>query len=405
MESLRVNDLCNQLIPIIREQIISSNKLPGDEKVMELIENYAFDKYSNLELDTLYQVITHTFAKIRRRHGLLSQLIEDPNINEIMINGPEHIFLETSQGIVTISDIFDSKEELEEIIRNIAADVHREINELNPILDARLANGSRVNAVYANIVSDGPVLTIRKFGKEPMTIEKMIENGSLSEDVAKVLEILVASRYNIFLSGGTSSGKTTFLNALSRFIPQNERVIIIEDSKELSMNHISNLVQMECHNANSMGKGSVNMAQLIKTSLRMRPDRIIVGEVRGPEVSDMLQAMNTGHDGSMSTGHGNSINGMLRRIEAMYLMNSQIPIDAIRAQIIEGIDIMIHLSRLSDGQRKIVEVSELIDFREGKYILNPLYMLDAERKLKATGNKLINRGRLVMNGASSEVSI
>lgn len=393
-----IESACREIVPVIRDKIMSLGQNPDNNQVMEIIEDYVFSVYTELDINQLRNVIEHVFAKIRLRHGLLTRYINDDAINEIMVNGPDIFFYEDRDGIKHGPKLFDSKEELEEIIRNIAADVHREINELNPILDARLANGSRVNAVYGNIVSDGPVLTIRKFGRKPLQIEDLIKSGSISEEIAEYLGMLVRCRYNIFVSGGTSSGKTTFLGALSRFIPVDERVIIIEDSRELSMPHIDNLIQMECHNANSVGKGSVNMSQLIKTSLRMRPDRIIVGEVRGSEVADMLQAMNTGHDGSMSTGHGNSVNGMLRRLEAMYLMNSDMPIDAIRAQIIEGIDIMVHLQRMPDGTRKVLEISELIDFSEGKYVLNRLFIQDESGNIVPSGNKIINREKMIMRG-------
>lgn len=397
-----INRVCKEIVPVIKNMIVTLNHNPDDQEVIEMIEDYVFRNCTGISIDEVRAVIEHSFAKIRLRHGLLTSYINDDSINEIMINGPDVFFYEDREGIKRGGKIFDSREELEEIIRNIAADVHREINELNPILDARLPNGSRVNAVYGNIVSDGPVLTIRKFGKSPLLIEDLIRNGSMSEEIAELLGMLVRCRYNIFVSGGTSSGKTTFLNALSRFIPDDERVIIIEDSRELSMKHLDNIIQMECHNPNSAGRGSVDMSQLIKTSLRMRPDRIIVGEVRGSEVADMLQAMNTGHDGSMSTGHGNSVSGMLRRLEAMYLMSSEMPIDAIRAQIIEGIDIMVHLCRMADGSRRIVELSELIDFAEGKYVMNRLYIQDENGNTVPTGNKIINRDRMNLRGQGRE---
>ena len=219
----------------------------------------------------------------------------------------------------------------------------------------------------------------------------------LTPDCARDLCSFVRCGYNVFISGGTSSGKTTFLNALSEYIPSHERVIVIEDSRELQMNHIENLVQMECHQANSLGKGAVSMDMLIRTSLRMRPDRIIVGEVRGKEVADMLQAMNTGHDGSLGTAHGNSVEGMLRRLEAMYLMSAQIPMDAVRAQIVEGIDIMVHLGKMGDGRRKVLEVQELLGFSEGKYLLNPLYLMDDDLVLRPTGNELQHNWKMKWN--------
>lgn len=306
--------------------------------------------------------------------------------------------METGGDMVCTDEHFDSTEELEEIIRNIAAGVHREINEMHPILDARLPGGSRVNAVYKNVAAGGPVLTIRKFARERITMEQMVKSGTLTAECAEYLKTLVACGYNIFVSGGTSSGKTTFLNALSDFIPVQERVIVIEDSTELAMNHIANLVQMECRNANALGQGMISMDMLIKTSLRMRPDRIIVGEVRGKEVADMMNAMNTGHDGCLATGHGNSVSGMLRRLESMYLMGVQIPIDAIRAQIVEGIDIMIHLGRLPGGDRRVLEVQELVDFEHGKYVLNPLFLLSDKRQLSATGNPLVSQSKLRLRG-------
>ncbi len=242
------------------------------------------------------------------------------------------------------------------------------------------------------------MLTSRRFSKDRLTAADMVRRGTLTQQCADYLCAAVECGYNLFVSGGTSSGKTTFLNAISDFIPENERVIVIEDSTELQIGNIPNLVQMECHNANSMGQGSVSMDMLIRTSLRMRPDRIIVGEVRGKEVADMLQAMNCGHDGSMSTGHGNSVTGMLRRLEAMYLMSARIPMDAIRAQIVEGIDLMIHMARFRDGSRRVVEVQELLDFENGKYRLNPLFRLNSDMELVFTGNALVNRSKLALKG-------
>jgi pilus assembly protein CpaF len=302
-------------------------------------------------------------------------------------------------------------EDLEEVIRRIAAKVHREINELNPIVDARLEDGSRVNAVYKNVALNGPILTIRRFPSNRITMEDLLKMGTLTEEAAEFLQKLVISGYNIFISGGTSSGKTTFLNVLTEFIPKDERVIVIEDAAELQITDIDNIVRLECRNANVQGKGEVNVRQLIKASLRMRPNRIIVGEVRGEEVLDMIQAMNTGHDGSLSTGHGNSPEGMLSRIEAMFLQAADFPVDAIRSQIAEAIDIMIHLGRLSDKSRKVLEITEIEGYRNGKIVLNPLYKYkvnnsygDGSRmisgSLASTGNQLKNTTKLEMNGVS-----
>ena len=383
---------------MIRHKILSADGNLSDQAVLRIIEDQVLENQIDMDLQTCREVILRIFAKIRSKLGMLQRYIEDESINEIMVNGRENFFYEDGTGIHRVEDVFDSTEELEEIIRNIAADVHREINEMNPILDARLKNGSRVNAVYKNVAVEGPVLTIRKFSKDRLTAADMVRRGTLTQQCADYLCAAVECGYNLFVSGGTSSGKTTFLNAISDFIPENERVIVIEDSTELQIGNIPNLVQMECHNANSMGQGSVSMDMLIRTSLRMRPDRIIVGEVRGKEVADMLQAMNTGHSGSMSTGHGNSVTGMLRRLEAMYLMSARIPMDAIRAQIVEGIDLMIHMARFRDGSRRVVEIQELLDFENGKYRLNPLFRLNSDMELVFTGNALVNRSKLALKG-------
>ncbi len=387
-----------QQISKVRGEILKRQGSMDEKEAVEIIENCILESDADLSLDGYRDAVQRIYAHTRSRLGMLEPYIEKDSINEIMINGKDQIFLEDGGDIKQIRGLFDTEEELEEIIRNIASGVHREINEMHPIMDARLPDGSRVNAVYGNIAACGPVLTIRKFSKERITIEQMTARGTLTEECAAYLRVLVRCGYNIFVSGGTSSGKTTFLNALSDFIPEGERVIVIEDSRELKLHNINNLVQLECHNANSMGQGRVSMDMLIKASLRMRPDRIIVGEVRGREVADMLQAMNTGHDGSMSTGHGNSVSGMLRRMEAMYLMSAQIPMDAIRAQIVEGIDIMVHLGRLQDGSRRVLEIQELVDFDNGKYVLNPLFQLDRDKRLVFSGNQLLNRSRLMLKG-------
>lgn len=371
----------------------------GTENYVETLESLILDERLDLSVKEYCELSEAVEDRLRSRLGILERLIDKEGITEIIVNGKNDIFLDGKDGLVRLDDDFESVEEIEEIIRNIAANVHREINEMNPILDARLNNGSRVNAVYKNVAAGGPALTIRKFSKERMTMAQMIEHDTLTVQCAEYLKELVECGYNIFISGGTSSGKTTFLNALSEYIPAKDRVIIVEDSLELQMDHIDNRVQMECHNANSLGKGLVSMDMLIRTSLRMRPDRIIVGEVRGREVADMLQAMNTGHDGSMSTGHGNSVRGMLRRLEAMYLMSANLPMDAIRAQIVEGIDIMVHLGRTREGRRMVLEIQELIDYSDGAYELNPLFVLNDDMELEATGNKLKNRSKLQFRGA------
>lgn len=391
-------DILARQVELARKQILDAGISLTEDEARQIIEESVLESGEELRLSDFQTLIEKVFAKTRSRLGILEMYINDDSFNEIMVNGPENLFFESGGKIHRVSDAFDSVEELEEVIRNIAAAVHREINEMNPILDARLSDGSRVNAVYKNIALNGPVLTIRKFAKERITMEQMVESETLTQETMTFLKKLVKCGYNIFVSGGTSSGKTTFLNALSDFIPKGERVVVIEDSAELQMNSIENLVQMECHNANSLGQGRVSMDMLIKSSLRMRPDRIVVGEVRGKEVADMLQAMNTGHDGSMSTGHGNSIRGMLRRLEAMYLMGSQIPMDAIRAQIVEGIDIMVHLAKMADGKRKVVEIAELVGFENEKYLLNTLFQCQAGNYLFPTGKKLVHRQKMLLRG-------
>lgn len=385
------------LIEEIRKKLMLSEQILTDEQVMACIEDAVLQGDDELPFAEYEKIIKRIYARLRSKLGILELYLKDERVNEIMINGPNTFFFETREGIHRLDESFESVEELEEVIRNIAASVHREINEMHPILDARLPDGSRVNAVYKNIAAGGPILTIRKFAKERIHMDDMIASGTISRECADFLSKLVRCGYNLFICGGTSSGKTTFLNALSEAIPKDERVIVIEDSTELQLSHIDNLVQMECHQANVMGQGEVSMDMLIKTSLRMRPDRIIIGEVRGKEVADMLQAMNTGHYG-MSTGHGNSAEGMLRRLEAMYLMGVQIPMDAIRAQIIEGIDVLIHLGRLGHGRRLVLEIQELLGYESGKYVLNPLFVLDKNQTLVATGNPLKRTRKMQLKG-------
>ncbi len=304
---------------------------------------------------------------------VLQPLVDDPSITEIMINGPHHVFVEQSGRLYRKNVSFETNEKLENVILNIVSKVNRTVNEANPIVDARLLNGSRVNVVLPPIALDGPTVTIRKFPEDPMTVQKLIAYGSITPEVAELLERMVKAKYNIFISGGTGSGKTTFLNALSNFIPKDERVITIEDSAELQIKGVDNLVRMETRNANMEGKGEVTIRDLIRSSLRMRPERIVVGEVRGAEALDMLQAMNTGHDGSLSTGHSNSTKDMLSRLETMVLSGNSIPIEAIRQQIASAIDIIIQLSRLRDKSRRTVEITEVVGYENGAIKLNPLY--------------------------------
>ena len=334
---------------------------------------------------------------------ILEEFLKDDSITEIMVNGYNHIFIEKNGHLFYTGKSFSSPEKLSDIIQQIVATANRRVNQASPIVDTRLSDGSRVNIVLDPISIDGPALTIRRFPKTPLTIDSLINSGSITKEAAEYLRLLVISEYNIFISGGTGSGKTTFLNILSGYIPEHERVITIEDSAELQLVHLSNLIRLEARQANSEGFGQITIRELIKSSLRMRPDRIIVGEVRGEEALDMLQAMNTGHDGSLSTGHGNSPKDMLSRLETMVLMGIDMPIPAIRSQIASGIDITVHLGRLRDGSRHILDISEITGILDGNIVLNPLFLFHetGESKdgkvlgsLTRTNNKLINNEKL-----------
>lgn len=343
-----------------------------------------------------------------RKLDLLEEFLEDDEITEVMINGTQNIFYEKKGRIFQSDKRFLSKEKLEDVIQQIVAGANRLVNEASPIVDARLADGSRVNVVLAPIALNGPIVTIRKFPTESITMKQLIAWNSISEEVAEFLALLVESGYNIFISGGTGSGKTTFLNALSQYIPKDERIITIEDNAELRILDVPNLVSLEARNANVEGTGEVTIRQLIKSALRMRPDRIIVGEVRSAEAIDMLQALNTGHDGSLSTGHANSPEDMLSRLETMVLMGMELPLTAIRRQIASGIDVIVHLGRLRDKSRKLLEVSEVMDYREGEIHLQTVYRYEetGEESGKIQGvwekkGELKHTGKLLAAGYSS----
>ena len=389
-----------EMVRSIRKWITESGAEVSGEEILCRCEDVFFG--SGLAVKTnsheTAAIIDGMYRRLSSRYGILADLLDDPEINEIMVNGPGSIYIERNRSVHIVDDAFTSFSELEEMIRMFAADVHREINEANPIVDARLPSGYRINGVLRNVALNGPILTIRKFREKEIEMDELVGCASLSLQCARDLAALVRCGYNIFISGGTSSGKTTFLNALTAFIGEGERVITIEDSAELVISHIKNKVQMECRAANSIGKGEVNMTQLIRTSLRMRPDRIIVGEVRGREVIDMIQAMNTGHDGSMSTGHGNSIKGMLNRLETMYLSDSNVSIGSVRNQIANAIDIFIHLKRDAKGNRRVEEVAEMTGFDGSDYGLNYLYRAGLDGKIRPTGNSLIDRERLIRGG-------
>lgn len=381
-----------------------------EERVEELVLQRIGDQYCSI--NQRVSIVQQVYSSIRG-FGLLDSILTDDTITEVMINGPENIFIEQSGRLFKLDKQFESQRRLEDIIQRIVGLAGREVNQANPICDTRLPDGSRVNVVLPPIALCGPTITIRKFSKDPMTVEKLIKYGSITQEIADKLELLVKAKYNIFICGGTGSGKTTFLNAMSNYIPHDERVITIEDSAELQIKGVDNLVSLETRNANASGAGEINIRDLIKSSLRMRPERIVVGEVRGGEALDMLQAMNTGHDGSLSTGHANSTADMLSRLETMVLQGAAgLPLEAIRQQIASAIDIIVHLSRLRDKSRKTMEITEVVGYENGQIILNPLYVFEEDENstlekvsgsLVRTKNKMQNDFKLKLSGIRTEI--
>ncbi len=371
-----------QYISNIRERVIGNldfSREISDSEMYELIDKELSVelKHTTVRFDERLSIRRRVFDSIRKL-DVLQQLVDDPEITEIMINGTDNIFIEKSGAIIESKYRFDSKEKLEDVVQQIVSSCNRVVNESSPIVDARLENGSRVNIVLNPVALNGPVVTIRRFPDKPITMDRLLKFGSLSEYLRDYITVLVKAGYNIFISGGTGSGKTTFLNALSDYIPKDLRVISIEDNAELQIKGVPNLVRMEARNANVEGCKPITIRDLIKSSLRMRPDWIIVGEVRGDECVDMLQAMNTGHM-AMSTGHANSAEDMLSRIETMVLMGMDIPLSAVRGQIASGIDIVVHLGRLRDRTRKVLEICELekeLDPATGRIRVNPLFVFD-----------------------------
>lgn len=407
-----------QLVKQTRQYIMETVPLGqmGDEELEERIEQVVQQKLAvsgqYCSIQQRISIVQQIFSSIRG-FGLLDSIMSDDSITEVMINGHEHIFIEKDGKLQKLDKQFESQRRLEDVIQRIVALAGREVNQANPICDTRLPDGSRVNVVLPPLALCGPTVTIRKFSKTPMTIEKLISYGSLTQEIADKLELLVRAKYNIFICGGTGSGKTTFLNALSNYIPRDERVITIEDSAELQIANIDNLVSLETRNANASGVGQVTIRDLIKSSLRMRPERIVVGEVRGAEALDMLQAMNTGHDGSLSTGHANSTHDMLSRLETMVLQGAAgLPLEAIRQQIASAVDIIIHLSRLRDKSRKTMEIAEVLGYKDGQIQLNPLYRFEEDEKstlekvsgsLRRTENPMKNVFKLQLSGIRTEI--
>ena len=409
-------EIISEVQETIRKKILENINLTKttdemlEEQVRKEVDLYFGGKYVSIE-DKAF-LIDQIFSSIRG-FGLLDTIINDDTVTQVMINGPEEIFIEKSGKLIELKERFESEEKLQDVIQRIVALAGREVNQANPIVDTRLPDGSRVNVVLPPISLKGPIVTIRKFSKEPMTVEKLIQYGSITPEIAEILKLLVRAKYNIFICGGTGSGKTTFLNAISNFIPSDERVITIEDSAELQIANVDNLVSLETRNANTAGVGAISIRDLIKSALRMRPDRIVVGEVRGAEALDMLQAMNTGHDGSLSTGHANSTRDMLSRLETMVLTGAEgLPLDAVRQQIASAVDIIVHLSRLRDRSRKTMEITEVAGYEKGAIQLNTLYRFEEDEAstidkvsgaLKRTDRPLLNDFKLKLMGYKGKI--
>lgn len=395
---------------IVLERMDVSRELT-DQELWELIDEVIMEHLSPMvSLHTREAAGQQVFHALRGL-DVLQELVDDPQITEVMVNGYEHVFYEKCGRIYSWDKQFASRDRLEDVIQSIVAAGNRMVNESVPIVDTRLRDGSRVNIVLEPVAIDGSVITIRKFPAQPMQMSDLLRIGSLSGQMADELRALVTAGYNVFVSGGTGSGKTTFLNALSGYIPSDERVVTIEDSAELQLRGIANLVRLETRVSNLENVSEISIRQLIRTALRMRPDRIIVGECRGAEALDMLQAMNTGHDGSLSTGHANSCQDMLRRLETMVLMGMELPVSAIRAQIASGIDVLVHLGRLRDRTRKVLDIMELDGMTQGEIRLNPLYHFEetGEEDGRIVGrwrrqNSLIHREKLSAAGLEEQLA-
>ncbi len=361
----------------LRSNIIAALDLSreqNDEEIYRFIEKEV-EIYSRKKLLTLKEreQLEHLLFNSLRKYDAIQELLEDPEVTEIMVNGASHIFYEKKGKLFQSQTHFSSEQKLGDVIQQMAGNSNRMVNEASPIVDTRLEDGSRVNIVLSPISIDGAAVSIRKFPQTPILMEDLIRIGSITEEAAAFLKVLVTAGYNIFISGGTGSGKTTFLNALSQYIPREERIITIEDSAELRLVDKPNLVRLETRNQMFEGVKSITIRDLIRTALRMRPERIVVGECRGEEALDMLQAMNTGHDGSLSTGHANSCQDMMSRLETMVLMGMELPLAAVRSQIASGLDILVHLGRMRDKSRKVLEITEVIGMQEGEIVLRDLY--------------------------------
>jgi len=390
----------------LRNQVISQidlNEECSDEKLHDLIDGIIGEKMNDkyMPLEKRWTIHKEIFDSIRGL-GVLQELLDDQEISEIMVNDKDNIFIEKRGIIEKFKGSFISEERLEDVIQHIVGRANRRVNQSSPIVDARLIDGSRVNVVLSPISIHGSTITIRKFPKDAITMDKLIEMDSISSEAANFLKDMVVAGYNIFISGGTGSGKTTFLNALSNYIPEDQRVITIEDSAELQLQNVTNIVSLEVRQENIEGDNAITVRELIKASLRMRPDRIIVGEVRGAEALDMLQAMNTGHDGSMSTGHANSSKDMISRLETMVLTGAELPISAIRSQIASGVDLIVHLGRLRDKSRKVISIDEVMGIKNGEVQLKVLFLRkEVEgRTVLEKISRISNQEKLQMAGIS-----
>lgn len=382
---------------LLMEKLDMSREITDREildEIDQLILNRMRDSY--ISLNEKLQLRQELFYSVRKL-DVLQELIEDETVTEIMVNGPDAIFVERGGRLGKWDKSFTSREKLEDVIQQIAGRCNRVINESMPIVDARLENGARVNAVISPVALNGPILTIRRFPDTPITMDRLIALGSLTCECARFLKALVRARYSIVIGGGTGSGKTTFLGALSDYIPEDERIITIEDNAELKIQGVENLVRLEAKMANMEGAVSVSIRDLIKTALRMRPDRIVVGEVRGGEAVDMLQALNTGHEGSLSTAHANSARDMLSRLETMTLMGVDLPLEAIRRQIASGVDILIHLGRMRDKTRKVLEITEVCGYEKNEIITRTLFRREEDLELVQV-SELLNREKLARAG-------
>ena len=380
----------------------------SDEQMQDEIEIRVLKRgqMEYLTIEEKMELVKKIFNSVRRL-DVLQELLEDQDITEIMINGPDHIFIEKGGRLLDSGKKFPSQAKLEDVIQQIVSKVNRVVNEASPIVDVRLLDGSRVNVVLPPVALDGPVMTIRRFPENPFDMDKLLELGSITKEAAVFLRTLVEARYNIFISGGAGSGKTTFLNALSNYIPSTERIVTIEDSAELQIQNIANLVRLETRNANLEGKNEITVRDLVRSALRQRPDRIIIGEIRDAAVIELLSAMNTGHDGSISTGHANSPVDMLRRLETLVLTGMDIPLQAVRSQIASAIEIVVQLGRLRDKSRKVLEIDEVCGIEDGEIVLRPLYKFQETKgsskehvkgHLVATDHRLANRDKLIMAG-------